>query len=62
MGQFQEMMDLLRRLFDGVDGARTWLKSSHPESLGGDATPLMVLRAGRIDRVLTLLHFLARGA
>lgn len=61
MQQFAELTELLRRLFAGPDVAREWLKGATPESLGGTETPLDVLRAGRIDRVLTLLHILARG-
>jgi transcriptional regulator with XRE-family HTH domain len=59
--QFGEMTELLRRLFAGPDLARDWLRGATPESLGGTQTPLQVLRAGRIDRVLMLLHALARG-
>ena len=61
MQQFSELTELLRRLFAGPDLAREWLKRATPESLGGAQTPLQVLRAGRIDRVLMLLHTLARG-
>jgi len=61
LAQLDEMMQLLQRLFAGSDRAREWLHASTPEMLGGQ-TPLVVMRAGRIDRVLTLLHFLARGA
>jgi len=60
--QVQELLDLLRRLFAGPDLARQWLANKRPKSLGGNATPLSVMLNGRIDRVLTLLHFLARGA
>lgn len=60
--QLGELRELLRRLFAGPDLARAWLHEAHPEMLGGSATPFAVLRSGRIDRVLTLLHFLARGA
>jgi transcriptional regulator with XRE-family HTH domain len=59
--QFGELTELLHRLFAGPELAREWLKRSTPESLGGIQTPLQVLRAGRIDRVLMLLHTLARG-
>lgn len=59
--QFGELTQLLRRLFAGPDLARDWLRTATPESLGGDRTPLDILRAGRIDRVLMLLHALARG-
>jgi transcriptional regulator with XRE-family HTH domain len=62
IAQFGELLDLLTRLFAGPDLAREWLSSKKPESLGGHATPLEVMREGRLDRVLTLLHFLARGA
>lgn len=61
LAQLDEMMQLFQRLFAGADRAREWLHSSTPEMLNGE-TPLAVMRAGRIDRVLTLLHFLARGA
>jgi predicted DNA-binding transcriptional regulator AlpA len=59
--QLQEMMTLLRRLFAGPDLARAWLKEKKPRGLGGSDTPLTVMKAGRIDRVLMLLHTLARG-
>lgn len=59
--QITELFDLLRRLFDGPDLARTWLRDARPASLGGTETPLAVLRAGRIDRILGLLHTLAVG-
>jgi DNA-binding transcriptional regulator YiaG len=59
--QIDELMQMLQRLFAGSDHAREWLKNQHPEMLDRQ-TPLEVMRAGRIDRVLTLLHFLARGA
>jgi transcriptional regulator with XRE-family HTH domain len=59
--QFGELTELLRRVFAGPDVAREWLRAATPESLGGTQTPLQVLRAGRIDRVLMLLHALARG-
>ena len=61
LAQLDEMMQFFQRLFAGADRAREWLHTSTPEMLGGQ-TPLAVMRAGRIDRVLTLLHFLARGA
>jgi hypothetical protein len=61
LAQLDEMMQLFHRLFAGADRAREWLRESTPEMLGGQ-TPLAVMRAGRIDRVLTFLHFLARGA
>ncbi len=61
LAQLDELVQMLQRLFAGPDLARTWLKTATPEMLGGD-TPLDTMRAGRIDRVLTLLHFLARGA
>ena len=61
LAQLDEMMQFFHRLFAGADRAREWLHTSTPEMLGGQ-TPLAVMRAGRIDRVLTLLHFLARGA
>lgn len=62
LAQLQETLDFLKRLFAGPDLARAWLTGKRPKSLGGTDTPLDVMRAGRIDRVLTLLHFLARGA
>lgn len=61
IGQLDELMQLLQRLFAGPDLAREWLKDAHPEALGVQ-TPLETIRAGRIDRVLMVLHFLARGA
>jgi DNA-binding XRE family transcriptional regulator len=60
--QLNELMQLLTRTFAGPDLARAWLKEATPDMLGGKATPLDVMRQGRIDRVLTLLQFLARGA
>lgn len=60
--QLGEMLQLLRRVFAGSDRAREWLREARPEMLGGTKTPLDVMREGRVDRVLTLLHFLARGA
>jgi antitoxin Xre/MbcA/ParS-like protein len=59
--QLGELNQMLRRLFAGPGLAREWLKTAKPEMLG-DETPLSVMRAGRIDRVLTVLHFLGRGA
>ena len=59
--QFAEMFELLRRLFAGPDLARRWIHEAKPESLGGDVTPLDVMRNGRIDRVLLLLHTLSVG-
>ena len=58
--QVGELVELLPRVFAGPDLAREWLRTAHPESLGG-ATPLELMRGGRIDRVLMLLHLLARG-
>ncbi len=60
--QIEELRDLLRQVFDGPDLARTWVRTAHPESLGGKNTPLDTMIAGRIDRVLAVLQFLARGA
>jgi hypothetical protein len=60
--QLDELLEMLTRIFAGPDLARKWLKTSRPASLGGDATPLEVMKNGRIDRVLGLLQFLARGA
>ncbi|MCU0634752.1 MAG: DUF2384 domain-containing protein [Gemmatimonadaceae bacterium] len=59
--QFTELLELLRRLFDGPDVARTWLRDATPASLGGKQTPLEAMRAGRIDRVLAILEALAAG-
>lgn len=58
--QIGELMDLLPRLFAGPDLAREWLHSARPAGLGGDRTPLELMKAGRIDRVLLLLHSLVR--
>ena len=57
--QVSELVELLPRVFAGPDLAREWLRAARPESLGG-ATPLELMRGGRIDRVLTLLYLLAR--
>jgi transcriptional regulator with XRE-family HTH domain len=62
LAQLEELRNLLRQVFDGPDLARRWLRSAYPEMLGGEATPLDVMLGGRIDRVLTVLQFLARGA
>ena len=62
LSQIEELRHLLRQVFDGPDLARTWLREAHPQALGGTTTPLDAMRAGRIDRVLTVLEFLARGA
>src|SRR5690348_3709374 len=62
LAQLNELMQLLPRTFAGPDLARTWLREAKPDMLGGKTTPLEVMRAGRIDRVLTLLQFLIRGA
>jgi len=62
LAQLSDLLQLLRRLFAGADLARDWLGAAKPEMLGGTKTPLEVMREGRLDRVLTLLHFLARGA
>lgn len=62
LAQLNELLELLRRMFAGPDLARDWLRRSKPAMLGGSKTPLEVMREGRVDRVLTLLHFLARGA
>jgi hypothetical protein len=59
--QFGELFALLRRLFAGPDVARRWLHEARPVSLGGAHTPLDVMRQGRIDRVLLLLHALGAG-
>lgn len=60
--QVAELFDLLKRLFAGPDLARTWLHEATPVSLGGRATPMDIMRSGRIDRVLLVLHSLAAGA
>ena len=60
--QLGELRNLLRQVFDGPDLAREWLRNSRPEDLGGEASPMQVMLGGRIDRVLTVLQFLARGA
>jgi transcriptional regulator with XRE-family HTH domain len=62
LAQLEELRNLLRQVFDGPDLAREWLRSSHPDMLGGRVTPMEVMLEGRIDRVLTVLQFLARGA
>lgn len=59
--QVEELFELLRRLFAGPDLARAWLREAKPESLGGWVTPLEMLKANRIDRVLALLNALAAG-
>jgi uncharacterized protein (DUF2384 family) len=60
--QVQDIFDLLRSVFAGADLARTWLRTARPESLGGQRTPMEVMLAGRADRVLNTLDFIARGA
>jgi predicted DNA-binding transcriptional regulator AlpA len=62
LAQLDELMQLMQRLFAGPDLAREWLKQARPEALGGRETPLEIMRGGRIDKVLMVLHFLARGA
>ena len=62
IAQLGDLIHILPRVFAGPDLARAWLTHSHPESLGGRFTPMDVMRAGRIDKVLSLLQFLARGA
>jgi DNA-binding XRE family transcriptional regulator len=59
--QIGELMQMLRRLFAGPDLTRAWLKTAKPEMLEKQ-TPLAVMRAGRIDRVLTLLHITAKSS
>lgn len=61
IAQFRELLELLARTFDGPDLARRWLKEKRPQALGGNVTPLEVMLAGRLDRVVGLLHFLGRG-
>lgn len=62
VAQFTELGDMLHMQFAGPDLARNWIKDARPKGLGGDRTPLEVMQQGRIDRVLTLLHFMANGA
>ena len=62
LAQLEELMELMQRIFAGPDLAREWLNQARPDALGGHQTPLEVMRTGRIDRVLRVLHFLARGA
>ena len=62
IAQIEELLQVLSRIFSGPDLARQWIRTSRPKTLGGNATPLDVMRAGRIDRVLALLQFLGRGA
>ena len=62
LAQIDDLMQLMQRLFAGPDLARDWLKQAQPDALGSQPTPLDVMRAGRIDKVLMVLHFLARGA
>lgn len=62
LAQLEELRTLLRQVFDGPDLAREWLRTAHPENLGGRSTPLEVMLEGRIDRVLTVLQFIARGS
>ena len=62
IAQLGELMQLLPRIFAGPDLARKWLREARPELLGGKATPLDVMLAGRLDRVLMVLEFLERGA
>lgn len=59
--QVSDLVELLPRVFAGPDLARDWLQHARPGSFGGTATPLDLMRGGRIDRVLLLLHLLARG-
>jgi hypothetical protein len=61
LAQMDELLQLLPRIFSGPDVARTWIREARPEMLGGEATPLEVMKTGRVDRVLTLLQLLARG-
>lgn len=58
--QFEELLDLLSRLFAGPELARQWLHEGKPASLAG-STPLETMRSGRMDRVLMLLYSLATG-
>lgn len=62
LAQLDDLMQLMQKVFAGPDLARVWLREAMPEALGNQQTPLEVIRAGRIDRVLTVLHFLASGA
>ena len=62
LAQLEDLLQLLPRVFAGPDLARTWLTNSRPNALGGRMSPLDVMKSGRIDRVLGLLQYLARGA
>lgn len=61
IAQLDDLLQILPRIFAGPDLARTWLRTAKPEMLGGTVTPLEVMKAGRMDRVLTVLHLLGRG-
>ena len=58
---FEELITLLNRVFAGPDVARKWLTEKRPAGLGGSDTPMDVMRGGRLDRVVSLLNYLARG-
>lgn len=58
---FEELLSLLNRVFAGPDVARKWLIEKRPAGLGGRDTPMDVMLAGRLDRVVSLLNYLARG-
>ena len=62
IAQIDELLQLLPRIFAGPDLAREWIRTATPKSLGGETTPIEVMRAGRIDRILALLQYLGRGA
>lgn len=62
LAQLEDLLQMLARVFAGPDVARTWIRDSRPDTLGGRVTPLDVMKSGRIDKVLGLLQFLARGA
>lgn len=61
LAQVDELLQIIPRIFAGPDLARQWIRTSTPQSLGG-ATPIEIMKSGRIDRVLALLQFLGRGA
>ena len=62
LAQVDELLQLIPRIFAGPDLARQWIRTATPEMLGGKSTPIDVMKAGRIDRVLALLQFMGRGA
>ena len=62
LAEIGDVLQALHRTFAGPDLAREWLRSARPKGLGGRSTPLEIMKAGRIDRVLGLLQSLGRGA